>query len=325
MVWIISLRIEWYSSFRKGYRMMLGAYYRGNVKFSMEEIEVPKPKANEVKIKIMANSVCNSTDRKIITGLRDDVIGVNRILGHESGGVVEEVGELVTEFRVGDRVATEAWGTYTEYICTTEDMCQHVPDSLSWDEIALSEIVMKVYQMAAGNVIPGDTVVIFGQGAAGLIFTQLAKLSGASKIIVTDLYDVKLEKAKSYGADVAINADKAREEVLADISEALGDRTADVIIEAAGVVETAAQALRVPNTYGAKILQFGVLPAEVSYSFTHLHDCGQQVVTIGACKFVDEHLPYRRSIQLIAEGKVEVQSLSLTGSSLKISTKPSTW
>ena len=285
---------------------MLAAYYRGDVKFSLEDIEEPKPKAGEVKIRIIANSVCTSTDRKIIMGLRDHIFGVNVILGHESGGIIEEVGDLVEGFKVGDRVATEAWGTYTKYICTTPDKVQHVPDNLTFDEIALSEIVMKVYQMAAGNIIPGDTVVILGQGAAGLIFTQLAKLAGASRIIVTDLYDWKLEKARAYGADVTINASEVDQ--LEAIKEALGGDTADVIIEAAGVVETPPIALRVPSTYAAKILQFGVIPYDVSYSFSHLHDCGQQVVTIGSCRFNDMHLPYKRAIQLISEGKVEVAS-----------------
>lgn len=285
---------------------MLGAFYRGHIKFSLEEIEIPKPKANEVKIKIIANTICNSTDRKIIMGLRDHIFGVNVLLGHESGGIIEEVGELITDYKVGDRVAVEAWGTYTEHICTTTDKIQHVPDNLNFDQIALTEIVMKVYQMAAGNIIPGDTVVILGQGAAGLIFTQLAKLAGASKIIVTDLYDVKLEKSKEYGADVVIDASK--EDSLEAITKALDGLTADVIIEAAGVVETPAIAQRVPNTYGGKILQFGVVPYDVSYSFSHLHDCGQEVVTIGACRFIDEFLPYKRAIQLISEGKIEVES-----------------
>ncbi len=285
---------------------MLAAFYKGDIKFSLEDIEEPKPKANEVKIRIVANTICNSTDRKIIMGLRDHIFGVNVVLGHESGGVVEEVGAMITDFKVGDRVATEAWGTYTKYICTTTNKVQHVPDNLNFDQVALTEIVMKAYQMAAGNIIPGDTVVILGQGAAGLIFTQLAKLAGASKIIVTDLYDHKLVKAKSYGADVAINASK--EGSLEAIKVALGEGTADVIIEAAGVVETPPIALRVPNTYGAKILQFGVIPYDVSYSFSHLHDCGQQVLTIGACRFLDESLPYRRAIQLISEGKIEIES-----------------
>ena len=285
---------------------MLAAFYRGDIKFSLEDIEEPQPKANEVKIRIVANTICNSTDRKIIMGLRDHIFGVNVVLGHESAGVIEEVGALVTDFKVGDRVATEAWGTYTKTICTTTDKVQHVPDKLNFDQIALTEIAMKVYQMAAGNIIPGDTVVILGQGAAGLIFTQLAKLAGASKIIVTDLYEFKLDKAKSYGADVAINAGK--EDALEAIKVALGEGTADVIIEAAGVVETPAIAQRVPNTYGAKVLQFGVIPYDVSYSFSHLHDCGQQVLTIGACRFLDASLPYRRAIQLIAEGKIEIES-----------------
>jgi len=285
---------------------MLAAHYRGHVKFSLEEIPVPSPKANEVKVRIVANTICTSTDRKIVMGLRDHIFGVNVVLGHESTGIIEEVGELVKDYKVGDRVAVEAWGTYTKYICTTQDMILHVPDNLTMDEIALTEIAMKVYTMAAGNIIPGDTVVILGQGSAGLIFTQLAKMAGASKIIVTDLYGWKLDKAKEYGADVVINASECDQ--LEAIKEALGDKTADVIIEAAGSDDTPPIALRVPSTYAAKILQFGVIPHDVAYSFSHLHDGGQEVVSIGACFWKDKYLPYKRAIQLISEGKLEVAS-----------------
>lgn len=285
---------------------MLGAYYRGSTTLSLEEIDEPKPKANEVKIKIIVNTICNSTDRKIIMGLRDKVIGVNRILGHESGGIIEEVGELVSDYKVGDRVATEEWGTYTEYVCATTDKVQHVPNSLSFDQIALTEIVMKVYQMSARSIIPGDTVVISGQGAAGLIFTQLAKMMGASKIIVTDLYDFKLDKAKDYGADTVINASVG--DTVEKIKEALNGTAADVIIEAAGTVESAVSIQWVPSVYGAKIIQFGVVPKETPYSFYHLHDRGREIVTMGTCRFLDESLPYKRAIQLIAEGKIEIES-----------------
>ncbi len=285
---------------------MIGAFYRGDTVLSLEQINEPTPMPNEVKVKVVTNTICNSTDRKIVTGLRKERFGVGNIIGHESGGIIVEAGSLVTDFSIGDRVASDEWGTYTEFFCTTTDKLQHVPDHLNWDEIALCEIVMKVYQMAAGNILSGDTVVILGQGPAGLLFTQLAKLAGASRIIVTDLYDFKLDRAKTYGAEVAINASEG--DPLEAISDALGTDKADVVVEAAGVMDTAKQALRVPSVYGSKIIQFGVVPGEVPYNFGYLHDCGQQIVTIGACNFADPTLPFKRAIQLLSEGKIEVKS-----------------
>lgn len=287
---------------------MKAAVFKGVVELSLEELVEPKVKANEVKVQIMINTICNSTDRKILHGLRDEGVGINNIIGHESGGIVVEVGELVEGFEVGDRVACDEWGTYTEFICTKADNLVKVPDNMTWDEISLAEIVMKVYQMSAQHIIPGDTVVVLGQGPAGLIFTQIAKLCGASKIVVSDLSDMKLKKSLEYGADVAINADnKTNEEVISEVNSYIGEG-ADVIIEAAGVVDTGLQALKINDAYGVKIMQFGVIPYLVNYDFAYLHDRGKQILTMGSCRFVDTHRPFKRAVQLIGEGKIEVAS-----------------
>jgi 2-desacetyl-2-hydroxyethyl bacteriochlorophyllide A dehydrogenase len=288
---------------------MKAAVFKGVVELNLENLPEPQVKPNEVKVKIMLNTICNSTDRKILHGLRDEGVGVNNIIGHESGGVVVEVGSLVEGFEIGDRVACDEWGTYTEFICTKAENLVKVPDNMTWDEISLAEIVMKVYQMSAQHIIPGDTVVILGQGPAGMIFTQMAKLCGASKVVVTDLSDMKLKKSlEDYGADVAINAEnKTNEDMVNEINSHIGSG-ADVVIEAAGVVDTGLQALQINDTYGVKIMQFGVIPYLLNYDFAHLHDRGKQILTMGSCRFVDTHRPFHRAVKLIAEGKIEVAS-----------------
>lgn len=285
---------------------MIAAFYREKGSLSIEETDIPEPKANEVQICIRQNTICGSTDMKIIKGLRDATFGRNIILGHESSGVITKVGELVTGFKPGDRVASECWGAYAEYTCTTTDKIQHIPDEMSYTEAALSELVMKVYQMAARNILPGDTVVILGQGAAGLIFTQFAVLMGASCIIVSDLYDLKLDTARKFGAQYTINPNQ--EDVIKRVHEITGGKGADVVIEAAGVKDTVETAPYAAKRYGGTILQFGVPPVNVDYSFTRTHDYGQTILTIGSCRFVEQDLPYKRSIQLIAEGKIRLDA-----------------
>jgi threonine dehydrogenase-like Zn-dependent dehydrogenase len=292
---------------------MLAAFYRENGRLHLEDIPIPEPAENEVQVEVQVNTICGSTDRKIISGLRSSAFEKDVILGHEAGGIVVKVGKLVTDFQIGDRVACEAWGTYTKYLCTTPDLIQHVPDNLSWDEIALAEITMKVYQMIAGQVLPGDTVIILGQGASGLLFTQMARLMGASRIIVSDLYDFKLETAKEFGAHHVINAQT--EDVIKKALAYTDGKGADVVIEAAGVPETVMTAPYVAHTaryrakgYGSKILQFGVVPQHVTYDFARTHDYGQTILTIGSCRFIEEDLPFRRAIQLISERRIQLDS-----------------
>ena len=294
---------------------MLAAFYREKGSLSLEEIEIPEPKANEVQVRIKENTVCGSTDMKIISGIRDAVFGRNIILGHESSGIITQTGGLVAGFRPGDRVACECWGTYAEYACTTTDKIQHIPFDMTWTEAALSELAMKVYQMAARNILPGDTVVILGQGAAGLIFTQMAAAMGASRIITTDLYDRKLELSKSLGADHTINA--SHEDVIKKVGAYTRGIGADVVIEAAGVRETVETAPYVAKRYGATILQFGVPPTNAEYSFSRMHDYGQTMLTIGSCRFIEPDLPYKRAIRLISEGKIKLDAFVTHRFSLK--------
>jgi L-iditol 2-dehydrogenase len=286
---------------------MLAAYYRKPGALSLEHIECPQPQADEVQVRIEMNTICGATDTKIITGLRDRRFPRDVIMGHESAGVVTAVGERVKGFVPGDRVASMAWGTYTEMICATADLLTQVPDAISWEEASMAEITMKVYQMAYANIQPGDTVVILGQGVAGLLFTQIARLMGAAKVYVSDLYPEKLQWSVRFGADGTVNA--REEDVLSAFSRLTANAGADVVIEAAGVKETVEQAPFVAKSYGATLLQFGVCPYPVSYDFSYCHDHGQTIKTMGSCKFRPEMFFFERAVYLIASGAINVRDM----------------
>lgn len=291
---------------------MLAAYYRTTGSLSLEETDIPEPKAHELQIQIKVTTVCGSTDMKIIKGLRDHAFGRDIILGHESSGIVTKVGELVSGFKVGDRVACEAWGTYAQYVCCTTDKVQLLPMNTTWTQGAVAELLLKVYQMCAGKILPGDTVAILGQGSAGLLFTQMAKLMGASRIVVSDLVSAKLDLARRFGATATINAsleNQNEQDIISQFMDYTDGKGADVVIEAAGVVDTVKLSPYVTKRYGATILQFGVVPFETPYSFSRTHDYGQTILTIGSCRFIDSTLPYKRAVQLISEGQIDVHSL----------------
>jgi len=286
---------------------MLAAFYRKPGALSLEEVECPQPRADEIQVRIAVNTICGATDTKIITGLRDRRFPRDVIMGHESAGTVTATGAAVRGFAPGDRVASMAWGTYTETICTTGDLLARVPDPLTWEEASMAEITMKVYQMAYNNIQAGDTVAVLGQGVAGLLFTQVARLMGAAKIFVSDLYEEKLQWAERFGADGTVNA--SREDVPAGLARLTGNRGADVVIEAAGVKDTVEQAPYVAKEYGATLLQFGVCPYPVSYDFAYAHDHGQTIKTMGSCKFRPEMFFFERAIDLIASGAVNVKDM----------------
>lgn len=286
---------------------MLAAFYREPGALSLEQVECPQPRPHEVQVRIAVNTICGATDTKIISGLRDRRFPRNVIMGHEAAGTVAATGGLVEGFAPGDRVASMAWGTYTETICTTPELLARVPDSVSWEEASMAEITMKVYQMAYGNIHPGDTVVILGQGVAGLLFTQVARLMGAGRIFVSDLYEEKLRWAEQFGADATVNA--GGEDVPAAFARLTAGAGADVVIEAAGVKETVAQAPALTKSYGATLLQFGVCPFPVSYDFSYAHDHGHTIKTMGSCKSRPELFFFGRAVYLIASGSIRVKEM----------------
>jgi len=152
-------------------------------------------------------------------------------LGHESSGIVEKKGNLVSGIKVGDKV-TLIGGGFAEYVKVIAKLAVKLPPSLNlkW---ALGEPIACV--VAAGwrsKIKLGDRVAIIGTGFMGLLLLQLTKILGAAKITALDLLDWRLEKAKQLGADEVYNPQgKNSQKIREDIGEM------DVAIESAGTQE----------------------------------------------------------------------------------------
>lgn len=154
-------------------------------------------------------------------------------LGHESTGVVVEIGNAVTTCKVGDRVtintvipcgkchscrnghenlceapvAVRGGGAMAEYIVLPDSEVYKLPDNLSSLHCTLTEplhIAMESIEKA--NIKPGEAVAIIGGGPIGMLTLQVAKLQGAYPVILFDITDEKLRLAKVLGADEAINS-----------------------------------------------------------------------------------------------------------------------
>src|SRR6266404_7007442 len=177
--------------------------------------------------------------------LRLETVPVPRIFGHETSGVIVRVGRGVRGFRVGDRVALHhhvpclkchacrhrafaqcaqykrtgitagfepAGGGYAEYVRVMPFVLPGVvkiPPRNSFLEGAMLEPVNTVLKAVHRlDLLPGDTVLVAGQGPIGLIFTRLLALRGM-KVLATDLLDSRLELARKFGAKWIMNADSA--------------------------------------------------------------------------------------------------------------------
>jgi alcohol dehydrogenase len=220
-------------------------------------------------VKIDAATICG-TDLHILKG---DVPAVKpgTILGHEAVGTIVETGAAVTNFQIGDHVLVSCitscgrcrfckegrygqctggggWifghlinGLQAEYarIPFADNSLYKVPSGLTDEQVLfLSDILPTSFEVGVqnGGVRPGDTVAIVGAGPIGLAAVMTAKLYTPAQIVVIDLDDGRLAKAKEFGADVTIN--NGREDAVKRVLELTGGLGADVAIEAVGIPAT---------------------------------------------------------------------------------------
>ena len=167
----------------------------GPKKSTIIEVPIPSYTDDEMLVKVTLTGMCHSEWYPWATAKEGD------ILGHESVGVVAEVGKNVKGFKVGDRVTGLGGGAYKEYIVVSPQKMAHVPDSLK-DEDAISEPLACI--LSAAMKLPcqtlGDTVAVVGCGYMGLGTIACFKAMGYGNIIAVDKRREALENAKKFGA-----------------------------------------------------------------------------------------------------------------------------
>lgn len=201
--------------------------------FQVEIVDVPKPeikKGDDVIVKITSGGICGS-DIQIWNGT-NSLATYPRIIGHEFGGIVTEVGADVTHVKVGDKVAVDpvvscghcyACKIGRHNVCSTlEVMGVHrdggfaeyiIADKKNihkfhkdFDESLLG--IVEPYTIGVqinnrGQIKKGDKVLIMGSGPIGITAMQVAKRNGA-EVMMTDLVKERLDKARSMGADEVV-------------------------------------------------------------------------------------------------------------------------
>lgn len=243
------------------------------------ERETPQPGPGEVLVRLHAASL-NYRDIQVANG-QYGKSGPERLSPLSDGaGEVTAVGEGVTRFKVGERVAgifMQNWlagpmrngysesalggaidGVLAEYRTFHEDGLVAIPDYLSYEEAAtLPCAAVTVWNglFVQGGSKPGDTVVLQGTGGVSLFGLQFAKAAGL-RAILTSSSDEKLEKGRALGADVTINYRSTPEWARA-VKDATEGEGADHVIEVGGpgTLDQSLHALRM----GGRISMIGVL------------------------------------------------------------------
>ncbi|MGQ9459860.1 MAG: zinc-dependent dehydrogenase [Candidatus Bathyarchaeaceae archaeon] len=306
------------------------------VYYSLDDIrveETPKPKIgpDEILVEMKACGICGSDLMEWYLKNRAPLV-----IGHEPSGIIVEVGNKVEDFKVGERVFVHHHvACLTCHYCLRGDytMCEKfrqthiqpggfaeyfrvpapnlqidtlkIPDNISFEEATLIEpFACCVRALTKCKVQPGDTVVIIGAGPSGIIHVMLSRNLGASQIIVSDLVKYRLEAAKRFGADLAINP---RSESLAEkVRETTDGRGADMVVVTAPDVEALLEGMNVCRKGGTLCVFAPTSPNEYMRVSSH-RLFFSEIKLIPS--YSTSHVETRTALKLISSGRIRAKEL----------------
>lgn len=316
---------------------MKAVVYYGENDLRYEERQKPVIEPGAVIVKVKACSLCGSDLRTIRHGHAS--IREPRVLGHETTGVIEEIGSGVTGYKIGDRVAItpgigcgkcsyclSGWqnmcyerktisqhydGGFAEYVLVPPAAVKAgnlnlLPEGVGFIEASLAEPLACVLNGQEDlKIAEGDTVVIIGAGPIGILHGMAARAAGAGKIIMINRSTGRLETARQFDFDAYI--DLSREDGTARVMELTDGKGADDVIVAAGSKEALLSAFRMTAKMG-KVCMFAGLPKdspEVSIDVNYMHY--RQISLHGAFSSAPRHNAL--ALKLIGDGKLNPQRI----------------
>ena len=177
----------------------------------VQNVETPKPKENEVLIKVFACGL-NRADLVVADGGAHGASGgPGTIVGMEFSGEVIELGSNVKDYSIGDRVMCSGSSAWAEYAVADHGRVIKIPnnnmDYLKASTYPIALATMHNAIITSGNFAQGQCVLIQGASSGvGLMGLQISKYLGAKLVIGTSTKPDKFEKLKSYGADLVLNS-----------------------------------------------------------------------------------------------------------------------
>lgn len=199
----------------------------------IHEVARPKPKPNEVLVRVRATGL-NRADLPAIYGAGQHRRNPGMIPGIEWAGEVVECGAEAKSFKPGDRVMCSGQAGYAEYAVSDWGRTTPIPaNNMTWEQAATLPSALGTMHDAIvtnGRLKPGETVLIQGASSGvGLMGLQIAKFKGARLVIGSSTNDTRRARLKEYGADLAI--DTRKPDWAEEVHKATGDKGVDLIID----------------------------------------------------------------------------------------------
>ncbi len=294
-----------------------------------QEVPVPQVKDDQVLVKIRNIGICGS-DIHVYHG-KHPFTSYPVTQGHEVSGEIAALGKEVTGFHLGQKVTIEpqvycgecypcrhgkynlceelkvmgfqTTGTASEFFAVDASKVTPIPQDMSFEEGAMIEpLAVAVHAVRQMGDVTGRKVAVLGAGPIGNLVAQTAKGMGAECVMITDVSDLRLQKASECGIDVCVNT-RYRDFGEA-MEEAFGRDKADVIYDCAGNNITMGQAIRYARK-GSDIVLVAVFAgmAEVDLAVANDHELAIR------SSMMYRHEDYVEAIRLVNEGKVFLKPL----------------
>ena len=296
-------------------------------------VDVPRPADDELLVRVRSVGICGSDIHGYdgSTGRRIPPV----IMGHEASGEVVEAGARCERFAAGDRVTFDSTlncgecsycrrgrinlctgrrvlgvscdeyrqnGAFAEYVVVPERATYRLPDAVSFDHGAMVEPVS--IAVHAVNLTPrtvGDSVLVVGAGLIGLLTVQVLRSAGYGPIIVSDIAEERLAKARELGADITLDARST--DVPAAVVEASGGLGAASAIDAVGS-EVSADAAIHSVRRGGFITLVGNLSPKIAVPLQYI--VNRELTVQGSCASSGE---YPACLDLIERGAIDLDGM----------------
>lgn len=291
---------------------------------AFREVLKPKPRSNEVLIQIKRIGICGS-DIHVFHGIHPYTI-YPVVQGHEASGTIAAIGSKVKGLEVGDQVVFmpqvtcgrcypcrhgmphicenlkvmgfQTAGAAQEYFPVDRESVLKLPSSISLEQAAMIEpISVAVHALSRGGNVKDRKVLIFGAGTIGNLVGQVARAYGAAQVMLFDVNDYRLQKARECGIEFVGNLQK--EDVTETILKYLGPDKADLIFECVGVQETITQIL-LNARKGTTVVVVGVFGKKPTVDLGLVQD--HELSVVGTLMY-QKH-DYERAIELVAHNQL---------------------
>ncbi|MBK8901700.1 MAG: galactitol-1-phosphate 5-dehydrogenase [Anaerolineaceae bacterium] len=299
-----------------------------------KEVPTPVPAPGHVRLQVKAVSICGSDIKRYVSGHRLYPI----VLGHECAGIIESVGEGVSDDLIGKHasvipvvpcfeceqcqrgcysachsysfIGSRQAGGFADFLELPERNVLVVPDELPFEHVALIEpSTVARHMLALGDFEAGQTAVVLGAGSIGLMIVQWLRILGASLIICTDVSDDNLATARKLGAHVTLNP--LRDDVAAEVRR-LTDDGVDISLEVAGVPQTLEQTVPITRPRG-KVICGGNQPLDKSLPMSFIENMMRRELSIIGC-FMSYSAPFpghewTETVAALLDGSLDMETM----------------